>query len=53
MGDIHGDLDAFETSLKVAGLVADKEGDWTGGDALLVQVSPLGSLSALHAVTLW
>ena len=38
MGDVHGDLDAFEASLVVAGLVTDKGGSWRGGKAVLVQI---------------
>jgi hypothetical protein len=36
VGDVHGDLDAFVTVLKAAGLVDDKL-KWTGGRAHLVQ----------------
>src|SRR6476661_296300 len=36
IGDIHGDLDAFERSLRAAGL-ADARGQWIGGRTVLVQ----------------
>jgi hypothetical protein len=36
IGDIHGDLDAFERSLRAAGLT-DAHGAWIGGRTVLVQ----------------
>jgi hypothetical protein len=40
VGDVHGDLPAFRSILKDAGLVNDA-GAWTGGDAVLVQLGDL------------
>lgn len=37
-GDIHGDLQAFEEMLLVAGLIKKEGGEWTGGSTVLVQV---------------
>lgn len=37
IGDVHGDLDAFNASLQSAGIV-DDEGNWCGGSTVLVQV---------------
>jgi len=36
IGDIHGEHDGFVSILKETGLV-DERGDWSGGDAVLVQ----------------
>jgi hypothetical protein len=36
IGDIHGDLNAFDRSLRAAGLT-DQSGRWTGGRTVLVQ----------------
>jgi hypothetical protein len=36
IGDIHGDLDAFDRSLRAAGLI-DQRGRWSGGRTVLVQ----------------
>lgn len=37
IGDIHGDWDMTMKSLRVANLI-DKDGDWIGGDTVVVQV---------------
>jgi hypothetical protein len=37
IGDIHGDLAKARRALRLAGL-ADASGNWTGGDAVCVQV---------------
>lgn len=36
IGDIHGDLDAFDRILRQAGLIDDQR-NWAGGEAILVQ----------------
>jgi len=36
IGDVHGDMAATRTALRLAGLI-DEQDDWTGGDATLVQ----------------
>src|SRR5688572_15037539 len=36
VGDVHGDLDAFEEVLRLTGLI-DTKGHWSGGKAHLVQ----------------
>jgi hypothetical protein len=38
MGDIHGDLNALEDMLMVAGLVKTRGGVWSGGSTMVVQV---------------
>jgi hypothetical protein len=40
IGDIHGDLDAFQEALALAKIV-DERGDWSGGEAILVQTGDL------------
>lgn len=40
VGDVHGDLPAFQTILKKTGLL-DANGAWAGGDAVLVQLGDL------------
>ncbi|MBT5874412.1 MAG: hypothetical protein HOH43_13420 [Candidatus Latescibacteria bacterium] len=40
IGDVHGDVDALVSILKETGLV-DEGRNWTGGDAVLVQVGDL------------
>jgi hypothetical protein len=40
IGDVHGDLPGLRSILKEAGL-ADDNGAWTGGDAVLVQTGDL------------
>ena len=37
VGDLHGDYDAFAAILAAAGLI-DESGDWSGGDAIFVQL---------------
>ena len=36
IADVHGDVEGLVSALKAAGLV-DKDVEWTGGDAVLVQ----------------
>ena len=38
LGDVHGDHDAFEEMLVVAGLVSARGGAWAASDAVAVQV---------------
>jgi len=40
IGDIHGDYEAYSTILQMAGLI-DAEGEWIGGDAILVQTGDI------------
>ena len=40
IGDVHGDLSALKGALKLAGL-ADEQGTWSGGKAVLVQTGDL------------
>jgi hypothetical protein len=37
IGDVHGDVEALRTCLKIAGLLGDNS-TWTGGKTNLVQV---------------
>ena len=37
IGDVHADLDAFQTALQLAGVV-DVDMQWVGGNAVVVQV---------------
>jgi hypothetical protein len=38
IGDVHGDIKAFETALRLAGLI-DGAGKWSGFKTVLVQAS--------------
>lgn len=38
IGDLHGDCDAFKRVLRLAGVIDEYSHQWTGGDAVLVQV---------------
>jgi len=38
LGDVHGDVSAFEESLVVAGVVAKPGGYWSAGESVVVQV---------------
>ncbi len=40
VGDIHGEIDGFDSVLRAAALI-DAEGRWVGGDAILVQTGDL------------
>ncbi|QDG53489.1 calcineurin [Persicimonas caeni] len=40
IGDVHGDLEAFERALRLSGLI-DDEGNWTGGETVFVQTGDL------------
>jgi hypothetical protein len=40
VGDVHGDLEAFQTILRSAGII-DKKGKWSGGKTHLVQTGDL------------
>lgn len=40
IGDVHGDLDAFERALRLAGLI-DEQGNWSGGETVFVQTGDL------------
>ncbi|KAG5187709.1 calcineurin-like phosphoesterase family protein [Tribonema minus] len=40
MGDVHGDITAFQDCLEVAGLI-DEEGAWAGGTTVLVQLGDI------------
>ncbi len=40
VGDLHGDFEAWRNILLASGL-ADSEGEWTGGDAVLVQMGDI------------
>jgi hypothetical protein len=42
VGDVHGDCDAFVSTLQMAGLV-DSNADWSGGSAHLVQIGDIPS----------
>lgn len=39
VGDVHGDIEKTREALKLAGLI-DSRDCWSGGDTVLVQVSP-------------
>ena len=40
LGDVHGDFAAMSSALRAAGVI-NEAGDWTGGDATLVQTGDL------------
>lgn len=40
VGDLHGDFDAWE-EIAIAAGVADREGEWIGGEAILVQLGDI------------
>ncbi|MDX9720417.1 MAG: metallophosphoesterase [Myxococcota bacterium] len=40
LGDVHGDLEALQAALQLAGLL-DAQGHWSGGESILVQTGDL------------
>lgn len=40
IGDIHGDVDALKRALRLGGVIGDN-GEWTGGNTVLVQVGDI------------
>lgn len=40
IGDVHGDIDQFKETLKLAKLIDDKD-NWTGGETVVVQLGDL------------